>query len=165
MKRELIEIKNAMSRNFDVREEKEDFFSAECHVKSGKFFASEMINLWVLEDHCYAYVHYVENLNEEKLTSICKNSLDLGLPKVDPGPEHRCSSILSIVVCEKIADGLEKSIKKYAFVKNYKLSLRGWAEHGLAVAVLSDGKIITNRDGKETGKTLEKMDFFNGVKN
>lgn len=147
------DLSEAMSSYYEVSDIDEDTFLATYHNDGNP--PEDM--LWPVDDHEYAFVHVSNSLSEEDYNNVVKGSLEEGIELVKPGPNHRSSIILTIIVCNKTEKDFEERVKKYHFMKKFRLSIYGMSEHGLILIDASKKKLICNRTAKKAGESLKKM--------
>lgn len=98
----------------------------------------------------------------EELTQSVYEELDTaaweeGLSCVDPGPNHRNTDIILIILTNHLSEEAGKTIRKRRRYKSYRLGLRGWSDFRVIAYELSSGMMVTNRQGRMLEKTLRNI--------
>ncbi len=107
-----------------------------------------------INEHCFFYE--VPHLSMESWAPLKAFVIEAEGDFVKPHQEHMYSYISLILLCGKIDADVKADIAKLKYTKNYKFSLHGYSTVRLGAVDLWDETVITNRQGKELEKVLER---------
>ena len=130
---------------------------AEFHSRGEKYLLVRGVNLWSVEDHEYVYVFAGDRLDEETLEHALQMSIDEGMERINPGPDHHCSLISTIFIYDSIDECIPKRISKYRDHRDFLFMLRGWMDHRVASLETSTGTVMSNRAGREVAANLRAI--------
>lgn len=144
------------SRYYDVERCDEDdlFARAEFHSRGEKYLLTRSVNLWSVEDHEYVYFFAGEHLDQESLADARDVSLEEGMSRITPGPDHRSSMITAVLIYNSIDPSCEKAIKSLKEHRDFGLMLRGWMDFRVAAFDASTGRTFSNRAGRDVVRNL-----------
>lgn len=78
-----------------------------------------------------------------------------------PPKDHMYTYMTMIYICESgMTEKARDAIRSFRYVKNYKLTIRGYSEARILVFDLKNGKISGNRAAKELVKGYKKSGIF-----
>ncbi|MGI5825033.1 MAG: hypothetical protein ACOX7J_05615 [Bacillota bacterium] len=149
-------------RPYNFAEESYDAFG-EFNVISAKYVLSKKAELW--RANCYEYVFFkltdtfdlalAENFQNQITGHIEPELVRKG--EVCPPPNHMYSFVTGIFICESITAEAEKFIKNYKYIKNYRMTIRGYCEARLLIFDIKNQQIYGNRAAKDLIKGYKKI--------
>lgn len=131
-----------------------DFFE-----ETGKYVLSRKAELWHTQNEEFVYLFCLPSLTPQSYATCRALATTDGSSRLHIGPGHMASYITSIFICDHYDASVATAIKKCHLHKNYRFSFYGWMTYHEALITCNTSEIITNRDGKNTGKMLEKILF------
>ena len=130
---------------------------AEFHSRGEKYLLVRSVNLWSVEDHEYVYVFAGDRLDPETFERALQMSIDEGMERINPCPEHHCSLISTIFIYGSIDKCIPKRISKYRNHRDFLFMLRGWMDHRVAALETSTGTVGSNRAGRDVAANLRAI--------
>lgn len=146
---------------FDVKkcDKKEIPLVAKCefHVHNEKYILVKKAQIWATDANEYVYIFQVDNLTKD-LFDKCKDfAYKNGMEKINPKPGHMYSYITTLFICNSCEDKVEKFIKKYKLIKNFKFSFHGWMDYRISCIYINNNEIFGNKSGRETTEFLKNL--------
>ena len=78
-----------------------------------------------------------------------------------PGKDHMYTYMTAIYICEDgVSEEVKKKIKRYRYVKNYKLTIRGYSEVRILVFDLKNEEIFGNKAAHDLVKGYTRAGIF-----
>lgn len=111
---------------------------------------------YALEQHDYTYFYLTERLDAADAQIQLDRALQAGMSQIKPHKEHMCSYVTLVILADLIDPDAKKLLKKTRFRKNFLLSFHGWMEYHVAAMECSTTSFLSNPDGREARKTLER---------
>ncbi|MCF6094990.1 hypothetical protein L1765_13570 [Microaerobacter geothermalis] len=139
----------------------EDHFSlyAYSEIHNEKYFGSKSLKIWRAENYEHCFVKTFSDFNEHdfsRFTAFLESAVET---HVRPHHEHMSTTITGVALIPvKLTPSIEKRVRKYSYRKNFKWTLYGWAEVRLIIVSLSEGKVCTNRKGREVAKFYQPLE-------
>lgn len=131
------------------------YMRCDFHSRNSRYVLSKKAELWAAETHEYLYVYIVDTLCEDMLARILSQTLDDGTPRIKPHSQHMSTTLTALVLCQNIQPDAKKKLEKTKKRQEFKLSLHGWMELGIAAIDLSGGEISTNAAARSLKKDLK----------
>lgn len=141
---------------------------ASFNASSAKYVLVKKAELW--RANCFEHVFFRLRKNEltEKSIDAFRNQIDTYIePELVrhgqkwPAENHMYTYITAIYICEDgISQAARKQIRSFRYVKNYKLTIRGYCETRILVFDLKNREIFGNRAAKELVKGYKKTGIF-----
>lgn len=128
---------------------------ASFRVTSAKYVLVKKAELWRAD--CFEHVFFkcAELIDKEDITRFARQAVSDIEPefvrkgKACPGKDHMYTYITGIFFSDKsVPEDVKQAVKKYRFVKNYRMGIRGYCEGRLLVFDLENGEIFGNRAAK-----------------
>lgn len=151
---------DAYAGYFDIeRESPPEGFEAlaSFHSRSERYVLVKSAQLWAAEANEYSFFASVERLGIPEWQSLRDSAIAEGLSRITPHREHMYSYITLIILADQIDPEAAREMRFCRFHKSFRLSFFGWTDLRVAALEFSSGKILTNRQGKELSKTLERV--------
>lgn len=124
------------------------------HQTDERYVLVKRAKLWSAQTHEYMFIFHVPELTMDSLAQCREFALTKGMEKIHPHPEHMCSYITAILLCDKAQPDALELLERYKKSVSFKLSLHGWMEYRIAAVDLSTAEVFANRKGKEIKKFL-----------
>ena len=137
----------------------EPYFQAECdfNMRSEKFFLSKQAKLWAVDSFEYVFIFSVPYLTDIIYDRCLSYSYETGMKRIVPGPEHMCSYISMIILCDDASKTAVKKLRRCHLHKDFRFSLYGWMDFHTAVVVTESGDVTTNLSGRDNAKNLKTI--------
>lgn len=132
---------------------------AELHSSSSKYVLVKRAKLWEANSHEYMFFLLVEHLDMATLDDLVSFMTNEALAKVTLERNHMSTYLTLVIVAGSMDRGLERTVRKARFRKNFLLGLKGWVDLRLCVIDLASRHVVTNAMGKEIAPTLESNAF------
>ncbi|MEG1256498.1 hypothetical protein [Clostridium sp.] len=119
-------------------------------MKFGRTFLSKdkIVDKYECNEHCL--VINMDILTESDLNEFTDYMKKCAVTIVKPHKEHKTTYITGIIVTDCIErDSIIKSVEKFNYTKNYKLSFHGWSILRIVVADLNKNEIYSNRASRD----------------
>ena len=100
-----------------------------------------------------------ETLTEERAMLLADRAWEEGLSRVEPGPEHRNTDVILIVLTDAMTPEAGAVLKKIRRSKNYKFTLHGWSVLRLIAIETPSRTIACNKLGRDLKKLFSNINF------
>lgn len=130
---------------------------AEFHSRGEKYLLVRSVNLWSVEDHEYVFVFAGDRLDGEGFDHAIQMSIEEGMGRINPGPEHHCSLISTVFIYGLIDECIPKRISRYRKHRDFNFMLRSWMDHRVASLETSTGTVGSNRAGRDIASNLRAI--------
>ncbi len=100
-----------------------------------------------------------ERLDEALARQLTDAAWEEGLRRVQPGPEHRNTDIILILLADRVDPEAAALVKKQKRSKNYKLSFHGWSVFRVIAIETPSGTLTANRMGQNLKKLFSNIKF------
>ena len=130
---------------------------AQFHSRSEKYVLVHSAKIWATEMNEYAYFAFEDVPTMDDFLSLKKDVLQLGLAQIKPHSEHMYSYVTLIIVADLLPEEIVKEIEKAKYHKTYLFSIYGWMHLRIAAVDLSNGKVYSNKRGKELLPLLQNI--------
>ena len=123
-----------------------------------------------LDKLCHSYSGYfdVVRYEEPKGYLVAEAGLHIhsearadGMQRIEPGPNHMCSYITAIFLCDTCEPDALRALRRTRIYKSFKLAFHGWMDYHTGVVELSTGKTAANGSGRSTAQLLKTTLFKN----
>lgn len=143
----------------DETEPLSKIFRAECdfNMRSEKYILTKEAKLWAVNSFEYVFIFNTPYLTKSIFEECLSYSFDTGMSRIEPGPEHMCSYITMIIICDSADDEAIKMLRRCHKHKDFRLSLYGWMDMHTAAVIMDSGSIITNSAGRDNAKNLKTI--------
>ena len=143
-------------RYYNVRENPTPPFAAEAefHSHSEQYFLTRAAHIADIDSHEYVFFAEEDHLTPERLEELGGKAWNEGLARVKPGPGHRNSDVVLIIIANIIEEKVFGQISKIKYSKSYRFSLHGWSNFRVLAYEVSSGRIACNRAGKSLKKVI-----------
>lgn len=126
------------------------------HRSSEKYFLSKKVSLYTMDHNEYVCLHIVAGaLTKEMLLQCREQFADLiGGMQVD---ENHMSSLFTVaLICtEEPDENALATLQKLKFHKDFRFTLRGWADLAVVVIDLKHNRVYSNSKGKANKHNFE----------
>lgn len=132
---------------------------------SEKYVISRQANLWTADCEEFVYLFEAERLTRELFEKCRDLAYEDGMKRAHIGPGHMYTYITLVFICDVCEKDAEAAVKKCRIYKSFRFSLHGWMDfHAAVLEILDNNEIITNRNGRCTGKVLKNILFSKNKK-
>lgn len=141
---------------------------ASFHAASARYVLVKKAELW--RTNCFEHVFFRLQKHEftEKSVDIFQNQIETYIePELVrhgekwPAENHMYTYITAIFICEdNISLSARKKVRSFRYIKNYKLTIRGYCEARILVFDLKNREIFGNRAAKTLVRGYKKADIF-----
>lgn len=115
----------------------------------------KIIDRFECNEHCI--VKELKYISEDNINSFI-NLLKLGTSTlVKPHIEHKTTYVTGIVIYDNskfIDESVKRKVRRFKYMKNYKLSIYGWSILRLVILDVQRGDVYYNKEGKELGEKI-----------
>ena len=154
-------IERVYSGSYNILKHEENeaglIMEADFHVHTENYFLSKRATLYKMDSNEYVYIFYYPNLSLDLFNNAVDMAYELGFEKIIPGPDHRSSYIVAEFLCDTYDNDALSALKKYRRRKSFQFSLHGWMETHTVLIDLGTESVITNGDGRLSGKFLKNV--------
>lgn len=127
------------------------------HFRGEQYMLTRRVNLWSEEDHEYVYLFSGESLDHDGLEDAVSRSLEDGRSRIVPGPDHRRSTITTLLVYGSVDEAAAKRIKRHSHHESYRLMLDGWMDHRVVAVDLGSDRILHGRRARDAVPTIRRI--------
>ncbi len=137
----------------------ESYLAAECdfNMHSEKYFLTKKASLWAVNSFEHVYIFNVPNLTADIYKECTEYAHIRGMGKIIPGPEHMCSYITTVFICDSADASAISRLRRCRIHKDFRFSLYGWMDMHTAAVIVNDGKVVTNFSGRDNAKNLKTI--------
>ncbi len=97
------------------------------------------------------------HLTAEELGTFVERAWEIGLERVEPGPNHKNTDVILYVLADETEEGIRKCVRKHKFYQGYKFGFHGYSHFKLVVHDLSNGTTHYNRLGEDRRKVIDHI--------
>lgn len=161
--KESYDIKRACDVNGDVYDAYARF-----HITGSKYVLVKKAELWRAE--CFEHIFFrvkSDVLTAEEIERFRTQVVEYIEPQIVregkkwPEKDHMYTYMTAIYLCENgVEKEAEKRIRRFRYVKNYMMTIRGYSDVKILVFDLKNKKIFGNRSAKELVKGYKKAGFI-----
>ena len=139
-------------KNIDLCNKKINLFAEYKGIGARTFITQkDVIDKYEFNEYCIVNAYNAVNMEDVvEYTEYLKTLIN---DLVKPHREHKSSTITGVIVCNTSVDkSTENYIKKFKFLKPYKLYFHGWSDIRLILVDLSNNLVVSNKQGKSVKK-------------
>ena len=122
-----------------------------------KYVLTRKARLWAAHAHEFIFLFSLDRLDMQHWEEIREYFMEQGFARMSVDNMHMYSYISPVILADEIDEDVCKILKRFKYYKSFKLSFYGWTTVRLAALEMSSGKIITNYQGKDVGKFVNKI--------
>lgn len=100
-----------------------------------------------------------EHLTAAQAQRLADAAWEEGLSRVQPGPNHRNTDVILVVLAGRIDPEAAALLKKTKHSKNYKFTFYGWSVFRLIAIETPSGAMTCNRMGQNLKKLFSNIKF------
>ncbi len=100
-----------------------------------------------------------ESLTAEQAQLLADKAWEEGQRRVQPGPDHRNTDIILVVLTDALSPEAAAVLKKARRSKNYKLTFHGWSVLRVIAIETPSGKTTCNPLGQDLKKLFSNINF------
>ncbi len=131
--------------------------TAEFHSHGEKYLLIRQAKIWDMDSHEYVYFAARDALDETALRTLIEAAWDDAMPRVEPSGSHRNSDVTLVLLLPELDAAARTAIRRTHRSLGYQHGLQGWSNLRIGAIELSDGRITTNRHGKDLKKLLSNI--------
>ncbi|MCR4991401.1 MAG: hypothetical protein K6A38_11150 [Lachnospiraceae bacterium] len=137
---------NTESPKFKVTEG----FDAEARFdsKGEQYFLIKAAKVADIRSAEYVYFKKVQHLTAGLFTELDNKAWETGMAKVTPGPDHKNTDVVLVIVADTVDEDAERMVKKASHSKNYKFALHGYSNYRLVAVELEKGIAYFNNQAR-----------------
>lgn len=130
---------------------------AEFHAHGEKYFLSKLAKYAEIDSHEYVFFAVEPVLTPERVRELSIRAWEEGIARVQPGPNHRATDVLLIILTGDLSREAQKAIRRTRFAKSYLLGFRGYSH--FRMAAMEPATLITahNNMGEGLAKLLSNI--------
>lgn len=154
------DIKQPYNINGDIYDAYAGFYAS-----SSKYVLVKKAELWRV--NCFEHVFFRYAKNEVTIETIhmFKKQIEEYIEPILvrqgkrwPEENHMYTYMTAVYICENgISREAEKAIRSFRYIKNYKLTIRGYSEARILAFDLQNNRVFGNRAAKELVKGYKKL--------
>lgn len=136
-------------------------------VTSARYVLVKKAELWRANCFEHAFFRVTQELDAADIKKFCTQVDTYIEPQLVrggqrwPQKDHMYTYMTGIFICEhKVSDEVKKAVKKFSYVKNYKLTIRGYSEVRLLVFDMESKRVFGNRAAKDLVKGYTKANVI-----
>lgn len=125
------------------------------NMKFGRTFISKnkVIDQYECNEHCLVIDE--DKVDEKNLDDFINYLKECAINLVKPNRYHKTTYITGILIANEISNkDLIKKIKRFNYIKNYRMSFYGWCILRLVVVDFHNRKIYCNKISKDIASNL-----------
>lgn len=104
----------------------------------------------------YVFFAAADTLTEELFEQLDRTAWETGLSRVVPGPDHKNTDVMLVILAEHVPEALWGRIRKTSHSKGYRLGLHGFSNYRLAVYDRTADTAAANRLGQDLVNLFKK---------
>ncbi len=132
---------------------------AECIVNDEHYTAYRTVKISEVVSRELVFFATADSLNAEQALSLAEAAWEEGQSRIRPGPTHRNTDVVLVVLTERLSDEAARAFKSFRRVKNYRFTFHGWSTLRLVAIETSSGRMAFNRLGRGLKKLFGNIQF------
>ena len=134
----------------DPRFEVANGFDAEARFdsKSEQYFLVKRAKVADIHSSEYVYFSLKDNLTLDIIKELDLKAWEYGIGHASPGPDHKNTDSVLIVICDSIEEEAKEFIIKSRHSKNYNFALYGYSNYRLVAIGLDEGSVYFNKQAR-----------------
>ena len=130
---------------------------AEFSAHGESYFLIKRAKYAELDAKEFLYFALEDTLTAERVEELAALAWNDGTAKVTPGPNHRSSDVILIILTKCLTPEAASAVKRIRFYRGYALGLRGWSHFRLVAFEPPRGALSHNRQGEGPAKLMRKI--------
>lgn len=132
---------------------------ASMHVSESGFILTRKAQMWSTNSDEHVFFYSADTMTDELCEKGIMYAYDEGMKliDVDNTPNHMCTCLVAIFICNNADEDAISRIRKCRLYKSFQMSLKGWMEFHAVCVNLDDAQAISNRYGKDTAKFINEL--------
>jgi len=131
----------------------------ECIVNDEQYTAYRTVKISSVVSREIVFFAAEEHLTAEKAQRLADAAWAEGFARVEPGPNHRNTDIVLVVLADRIDPDAAALLKKTKHSKNFKFTFHGWSVFRLVAIETPSGTMTCNRMGQNLKKLFSNIKF------
>ncbi|MCR4788140.1 MAG: hypothetical protein K5888_06120 [Lachnospiraceae bacterium] len=125
-------------------------FDAEARFdsKSEQYFLIKAAKVADIHSAEYVYFSSLKEPTLDELKKLDEKAWECGIAHAAPGPDHKNTDAVLIVIADKLDDEVREFVKKTKHSRNYRFALHGYSNFRLVAVELNTGKAYFNRQAR-----------------
>ena len=125
-------------------------FDAEARFdsKSEQYFLIKAAKVADIRSAEYVYFAVRDELSLDEISKLDEKAWNAGISHVVPGPDHKNTDAVLIVIADRIDEDAIEFVKKTKHSKNYRMALHGYSNYRTVAVELSTGTAYFNRQAR-----------------
>lgn len=132
---------------------------AECVVNDEHYTAYRTVKISECVSRELVFFAAEGSLDEARALALADAAWEEGLRRTEPGPNHRNTDVVLVVLAEHLSPQAARALKKLRRVRNYKWTFHGWSALRVAAIETSSGRQTYNRMGRSLKKLFGNIHF------
>ena len=134
----------------DSRFEVAKGFDAEARFdsKSEQYFLVKKAKVADIHSSEYVYFSLKDDLTLDIIKELDLKAWEYGISHASPGPDHKNTDSVLIVICDNIEEEAKEFIIKSRHSKNYNFALYGFSNYRLVAIGLNEGSVYFNKQAR-----------------
>lgn len=151
---------NSYSVYYNVsREDVTEPFAAEAafHAQEAQYFLVKAVQMSAVESHEYIFFAVTDRLTLDLAQEYDKVAWETGMSRAVPGPNHRNTDVVLVVLAEQVDEDAAAFLKKLHRYRSYKHTFHGWSHYRVVALETSSETLVFNRMGQSLKKLFRKI--------
>ena len=132
---------------------------AECVVNDEQLTAYRMVKISSVISREIVFFAAEEHLTAERARQLADRAWEEGFSRVEPGPNHRNTDIVLIVLADRMDPEAAALLKKTKHSKNFRFTFHGWSVFRVIAIETPSGTMAHNRMGQNLKKLFSNIKF------
>ncbi|MGN0298579.1 MAG: hypothetical protein ACI4C1_05270 [Lachnospiraceae bacterium] len=129
-----------------------------------KYMVSKKAELWATYNEEFLYLFNLSHLTQKEYQRCLDYAYEDGMRRMNIGPNHMCSSITVVILCDDYDKEAKAALKQCRISKSFHFSLHGWMDVRTVMIPTSEEKFYHNSVGRSNAKILKKILYHNKSK-
>ena len=130
---------------------------AEFSAHGESYFLIKRAKYAELDAREFLYFALEDTLTAGRAEELAALSWADGMAKVTPGPNHRSSDVILIILTGRLTPEAASAVKRIRFYRSYHLGLQGWSHFRLVAFEPPRGALSHNRQGEDPARLMRKI--------
>ena len=135
-------------------------FRCDYFAENEGHFISKKAKLWTAAQEQFIYFADIEKMDMDVFNSVNNYVLSDGMDRLNIGPGHMSSEIVSVFICSECSDEIYNKVKKSTVRKNFRFTLHGWMDFFPVGVSIKDRKVISSGAGKDMVRSISRILMF-----
>lgn len=132
---------------------------AECVINDEQSAVYRMVKISSVISREIVFFAVGEHLTEETAQRLADTAWQEGERRVKPGPDHRNTDIVLVVLADRVDPEAARLLKKTKHSKNYQFTFHGWSVFRVIAIETPSGSMTCNQMGQNLKKLFSNIKF------